>query len=187
MNLHIPNTPAITYRRTCSLKDQLVRSDYVGTFRSNPCKRLGTFTCGGCSFSRYMNTQPNTILPNGKLYKPKHYANCKTVGIVYLLTCQCQCFYVGKKQILEKGCQARHLPLGRHVRDCHQSRSPCVHFTILDQVHPDNRGGDWNKLLLQCAVRWIAELNATLPPGLNTQLSYHLFVDGFASGGCEEE
>lgn len=96
LNPHIPTIPAITYCRARSLKDQLVRSEYVGTFRSHPCKRLGTFTCGGCPHCRYMNIQPNTILPNGKPYRPKHFANCKTFGVIYLLTCQCMSFYVGK-------------------------------------------------------------------------------------------
>lgn len=109
LKLHIPNSPAITYKRTRSLKDQLVKSEYVSTFRSDPCKRLGTFTCGGCSFCRYMNTQPNVILPNGKSHKPKHYANCKTAGVIYCFTCQCQSFYVGKTKLEFCRRAARHI------------------------------------------------------------------------------
>lgn len=90
---HISATPTITFRKA---RDQLVKSEYAGAFRSDPCQRLDTFTCGGCMCCHYMNTQSNFVLPNGRLYRPRHYANCKTPGVIYLLTCQCQCFYFGK-------------------------------------------------------------------------------------------
>lgn len=117
--------------------------------------------------------------------------------VVYLLICQCQSYYVGKmklefwrrasKHIISMTNANPDLPLGRHVRDCHRGISPRVHFTILDRVHPDNRGEDWNKLLLRGKVQWIAELNATRPPGLSTQFSYRPFLESFASGGCEKK
>lgn len=79
----------------------------------------------------------------------------KLRGFVYLLTCQCQCFYVGKtklefwrraaRHITSMTCANPDLPLGWHVGDCHRGISPRVHFAILDRVHPDNRGWDWNK------------------------------------------
>lgn len=141
----------------------MVKSEYTGIFRSDKCKRFGTFTCGGCPLCRYMNTQSKFTLPNGRIYRPRHYANCKTSGVIYLLTCQCKCFYVGKTKLEFHKRAARHittmrqanpdLPLGRHVRDHHAGISPSICFTILDWVHPDSRGGDWNKILLQREVR----------------------------------
>lgn len=131
------------------------------------------------------------------MYRPRHFPNCKTPGVIYLLTCQCKCFYVGKTKLEFHKRAARHitsmrqadpdLPLGRHVRDHHTGKFPLVHFTILDRVHPDTRGGDWNKILLQREVCWIASLNATQFPGLNTQMSFRPFLEGFVSGGCEKE
>lgn len=96
---HLSEYTMITYRRASSLKDQLVQSEFMGEFRGDPCKRRGTFTCGGCPIYRYMNTILDTILPNGRPYRPHHFFNCKTEGVVYLLTCQCQQFYVGKTKL----------------------------------------------------------------------------------------
>lgn len=76
------------------------------------------------------------------------------------------------------------LPLGRHVGCYHAGICPNFQFLILDLIHPNARGGDWNKLLLQREACWIMELNATHLPGLNTQLSYRPFLEGFDSGVC---
>lgn len=150
LNPHIPSYPAVTYRKAKSLKDQLVQSEFVGSFRSDPCKHLGTFTCGGCPLCQYMNTKSNTLLPNGQTYKPQHYANCKTMGVVYLLMCQCNRFYMGKTKLEFHKRAYRHvtsltttnpeLPLGRHVRDHHHSIFPQIQFLILDWIHPNPRG-----------------------------------------------
>lgn len=147
---HITATPTITYRKARSLGDYLVKSEYTGNFRSDTCKRLGTFTCGGCSCCRYMNTKNKFKLPNGRMYRPRHFSNCKTPGVVYLLTCQCGCFYVGKTKL------QFHKRVARHITSMRQAR-------------------------------WIANLNATQFPGLNTQMSFRPFLEGFVSGGCEKE
>ena len=189
----VPPKPSITYRKTRSLKDSLTQSEYTGEFRSDPCKRMGTFRCGGCNFCQYMNTDKNIMLPNGKPFRATHFANCKTEGVVYLLSCQCWAFYIGKtKQPFHKRA-SRHilcmkksdpdLPLGRHIRDAHYGKIPRIKFLILDRIHPDNRGGDWNRSLLQRETRWIVSLNATCAPGLNEVVSYRPSLEGIPSGG----
>lgn len=66
----------------------------------------------------------------------------------------------------------------------HQGNIPRIKFLVLDRVHP-NRGGDWDKILLQRETRWIVALQATLPPGLNDYISYRPFLEGFTSGTWE--
>lgn len=39
-----------------------------------------------------------TSLPNGEMFTLKHFATCKTQGVVYLMQCQCGAFYIGKKR-----------------------------------------------------------------------------------------
>lgn len=144
-----------------------------------------------------MNTQSGILLPNGLPFKPQHYANCKTVGVVYLLKCQCGRFYIGKTKLEFCKRARRHiasmltanpeLPLGRHVSGYHAGVCPRFQSVILDHIHPNMRGGEWNKLLLQREARWIMELNATHPPGLSTQLSYRPYLKGFKSGVCEKD
>lgn len=133
---YVPSRPLITYRKTSSLKDSLTQSEYVGEFRTDPCKRPGTFRCGGCNLCQYMNIENKILLPNAKPFRPTHFANCKTAGVVYLLSCQCGAFYIGKtKQPFFKRASRhitcmrkadRDLPLGRHIRDTHGSNIPKI-------------------------------------------------------------
>lgn len=78
-------------------------------------------------------------------------------------------------------------PLGKHVKNFHQGISPKISFIVLDRVHPNTRGGDWNKTLLQRETQWIVRLNATCPPSLNSTISYKPFLEGFSSGACEKD
>lgn len=52
---------------------------------------------------------------------------------------------------------------------------PKVPILVLDRLHLRFRGGDFNKLLLQHELRWISNLNATSPPGLNKAFNLKLF------------
>lgn len=150
-------SPPITYRRTRSLKDVLVHSEFTGEFRKDPCKCPGTFRCGGCGYCHYMCTGST----NGRIFKPTHYANGKTVGVIYMLSRQCRSFYVGKTKqefhkrvcILSMRKSSPDLPVGRHVRYVHGGKFPQIKFLILDWIHPSTQGGDWNRLLLQCETR----------------------------------
>lgn len=138
----ISQNPPLTYRRTRSLKNALVQSEFTGNFRKDPCKSPGTFKCDGCRYCQYMHTGSNIRLPNSTKFEPTHYANCKTIGVVYMLYCQCRSFYIGKtKQEFHKR-MYRHIlgmqksnpdrPLGRHVRDNHGGKFPQIKFLILD-------------------------------------------------------
>lgn len=179
---YVTKAPSFTFRRACSLRDHLTSSEFKQSRRKCSCKLPGTFTCGGCKYCQYRNTTKNLRLPNGDGYRPKHYANCQTKGVVYLLLCQCSSYYVGKtiqpfwkrayRHILSmKSCNP-DLPLGRHVTNIHSGVPPKMYFIILDT---SPRGGDTNKLLLQIEQKWIFTLNATPPP----------FLEGFSSGGSE--
>lgn len=89
--------PLITFRRAPSLRDKLVHSEL--TVKQNIKKSCGTFPCGHYGYCKYMNTHRNIILPNGEDFKLKHYINCRTTGVVYLLTCECGSFYFGKTKL----------------------------------------------------------------------------------------
>lgn len=68
------------------LLDKLVSSEYKeGT--KDPCKRLCTFKCGGCDYCQYMDIGIQKTLPNKVNFIPRHFANGKTCGVVYLLQC----------------------------------------------------------------------------------------------------
>lgn len=67
-----------------------------GNGKGDPCRQGGTFACGGCSYYTYMLEKSHLILPNGESFYLKHFANCRKQGVVYMITCDCSSFYVGK-------------------------------------------------------------------------------------------
>lgn len=76
-------------------------------------------------------------------------------------------------------------PIGKHIVKAHNYHVPGPLFWALEHVSPDARGGAWNKRILQRESRWIYNLKATFPPGLNNVLSYRPFLDNFISGKTE--
>lgn len=73
----------------------------------------------------------------------------------------------------------------KHIVDVHDYHVPGLLFWALEHVSPDSRGGNLNKRILQKESRWINNLKASHPPGLNSILSYRPFLDGFISGKTE--
>lgn len=159
-----------------SIKEHIIQSEFKGEERREPCKLKGTYTCGGCSYCRYIHIGPSCNLPNGQMFKAWHYVNCKTCSVVYLMLCDCGSFYVGKTNVEFWRRIYRHirsiqvcdaeLPLGRHVAVLHGGQFPRVKFLALDWIHPSLRVGDLNKLLLQRELKWIHLLKATHFPRL---------------------
>lgn len=156
------------------------------------CSILGSFPCGHCSFCQYIRHEKTFSLPIGTTFKPAHITNCQTWGVVYLMSCECGAYYVGKtkqeihrrisKHVYHMQIGNHYLPLGRHVVEVHNYKMPKVSFTALNRIHIPERGGDWNKILLQHEQRWIFKLNFTSFPGLNDAISFSPFLKGFVSG-----
>lgn len=93
----IPPVPSVTFKRASSLKDKLVKSEYHKTNKKH-CSVYGTFPCGHCAHCPLIRKEKVFTLPNGQVFRPKHFVNCQTCGVVYLMTCECGAFYVGKTQ-----------------------------------------------------------------------------------------
>lgn len=171
---------------------KLVHSEFI---KKNIVKYCVTFPCGHCGYCNYMNTRKNIILPNGVNFYPKHYINCRTSGIVYLLTCDCGSFCVGKTKLEFWRCIYRHvasiqkrdpsLPLGRHSALMHKLMSK--NHIALNHIDPTLRGGDYNKLLLPIELKWIFLLRATTAPVLNEAFNFRPYLLGFVSGICERD
>lgn len=64
-------------------------------------------------------------------------------------------------------------------RQSHNGICPKVTVFVLDRIHPNAHGGDFNKYLLQRELRWIYNLSATLPPGLNEAFNLKPVLPGF--------
>lgn len=81
----VPDKPLFTFRRASSIGDRVVSNKFKSDSNRSHCKFKGTFMCGTCHYCKYMLTQRNPTLPNGRVFYPKHYANCRTPGVVYML------------------------------------------------------------------------------------------------------
>lgn len=172
------------FRRARSLRDQLTSSHYthIKPPRTGP---NGTFRCGDCPRCPWVREGRRFILPNGEPLVPRTFANCGTKGVIYLMTCSCKAFYVGKTIREFRQRIGDHLyysengkltTIGRHIGLYHKFDSLVVQFLVLEVVQPNPRGGDWDHSVLQRESLWIERLNATFRPGLNETVSYKPFL-----------
>lgn len=148
----------ITFRRARSLKDRLVHSHYQADSRKDPCGSCGTFPCNNCNFCKFIDNRISTQFINGQTLKHKHFVNCRTKGVIYLMMCKCQSFYVGKtkrelrvrisEQIRSIRIGDQLYPISRQKSHHHGYDLDVVKFIALDRVHLDPRGGDWGKKIL---------------------------------------
>lgn len=75
--------PQITNRRACSIRDSFVISHFVEVGLADPCRWIGTYTCGGCAYCRNINVGTKVTLFDGTVYTSKHFVNFKTIRVVY--------------------------------------------------------------------------------------------------------
>lgn len=181
----IKSNPGITYRRAPSLRDHLVKSHYSPVDRLC-CSTKGTFKCGTCNVWQCLSHSATIPSAMRKPWKCPHYVDCSTQGIIYLCLCSCGCFYIGKILRSLRVRIREHLyaakicdllsPIGRHRATSHGYKPIHILFTALDHFHPNARGGDLDRRLLQREAQFIYRFNATKFPGLNESLSFKAFV-----------
>ncbi|XP_068115282.1 zinc finger protein 27-like [Hyperolius riggenbachi] len=165
-------SPQVTYKRSKTLRDSVTSSHFWGkTGPQRHCTVTGTYSCGGCVYCQYLQVGRSVVLPNGRQWNLRHFVNCNTVGVIYLLYCRCGCFYIGKTSRAFKERIKNHVgeiancnfksPISRHVHLEHRGDSSFIKFVGLDRIHAHPRGGDIDRALLQLESRWIFNLNAT--------------------------
>lgn len=174
--------PNITFWRPKSLKDRLTQSHYVEQKDEDIIQRW-TWKCNLCNYCSWFFENHTMYLPNGKLHSIPHQVNCQTIGVVYIMFCECGSFYVGKTKqcfwrrikdhIYYIGSNLPYISIGRHVNFQHSGN---IKFVALECIVEDPRGGDFDKRILQTEMLWIHNLKATTPPGLNDAVSYKPFL-----------
>lgn len=55
-----------------------------------------TTSCQTCKECLWIVEGERFLLPNSKHHEVKQEINCHTLGIIYLFTCICGCFYISK-------------------------------------------------------------------------------------------
>ncbi|XP_040196440.1 uncharacterized protein LOC120929221 [Rana temporaria] len=184
---YISQRPEIVYRRCRSIKDGLTHSHLVPDAPTLQEPEIpGTYKCGHCDVCPWIEEGDGCPLPRGGFLKSKKHANCSTIGIVYLAKCRCGAFYIGKTKrafsrrikdhlyYLEAG--LLYTPICKHVGLHHSYDPSFITFFALEVISPPERGGDFDKKILQREARWIFDQRATYIPGLNTSLSFKPFL-----------
>lgn len=126
------------------------------------------------------------MLPNGEIFVPTFHEDCETQGIVYLMSCRCNAFYVGKTARQFYSRLKDHIyyskngnmvtAVSRHLDFYHKFDVSLVSFIALAVVPRDPRGGDWDKQILCKETILIERLNATHAPGINEAQTYKPFL-----------
>lgn len=182
---YIKPTPDLVFRRATSLKDRLTHSHYKIPI-SGPREHRGTFKCGNCPHCPWIQEGQQFLLPNGEMFFPKHSAHCSTRGVIYLMTCACSAFYVGKtiRELRQRlgdhlyaSTNGKLTTVGRHIGIHHRFNLDYIRFTILEVIPEDPRGGNWDRQILKRESLWIERLNALTPPGINEAHSYKYFLE----------
>uniref|UniRef100_A0A803J8T0 Reverse transcriptase domain-containing protein n=1 Tax=Xenopus tropicalis TaxID=8364 RepID=A0A803J8T0_XENTR len=194
LSLYLSNKPLMGYRRDSSLRDMLVRTDFKNQNKDptdwlSAHKKLGCYRCPDCVTCRCLLSGPDFPHPHtGRRIKIKHRLSCTSSYVVYIITCPCGLYYVGKtvnmlkerignhrsaiSKALKEGTSIQ--PVARHFA---QQRHPLPTFKCMaiDQQLPLSRGGNRDLALLRRESRWIHTLDCVAPRGLNEMLPLGCF------------
>ena len=92
--------PVFSFKRAPTLGDKLVHSHLPARPQNTWLPKIpnGTFKCGHCSICDVVTKVKTFTHPvTQQTYTTKHFINCKTEYVVYILKCsQCVAFYVGR-------------------------------------------------------------------------------------------
>lgn len=176
---YLSDRPLVTFKRCQSLRDKLTPTQSLRC--SNFCKPNqipGTFACGSWNYCPWIGDVEDFILPNGKNIFPHKKKTCRNMGIIYLMRCDCQAFYVGKtRQHFQKRVHDHIYAISNGKIDM----PIAYHVGLRHNLWPwssslRKRGGDWDQLLLRHEARWIHCLKAMYTLWLNDKFKPFLEI-----------
>lgn len=185
----VGDTPQLTFRRRQNLRDKLVHSHFspptpTGTWLDRQIQ--GCYRCSGYVACDYICRGPKFVgSVTNREFRIFHFINCRSMRVVYLITCSCGKQYVGKtlrefrRHIGEHLGDVRHnrdTPVARHVWTEHGGDPKCLQFQGIYLVLPSQRHGNLDRTLLQKESHWIFQLKTVAPKGMNKQLNYSCFI-----------
>lgn len=158
------------------------------------------FPCGHCHICHFVEGTGNfTDADRQKVYSIKHFINCSTAWVLYILECPYKKIYVGKTKRQLGVRIGKHLSSIRNPRNQdNPERAPIAqHFDMFHNSSPDglrvkgffaltlsNHRGDFDTVLLlkEKVYFW---LQTMIPKGLNTEFSLQVFLDPLGSPRLE--
>eukprot|EP00079_Xenopus_tropicalis_P032370 XP_017946141.1 PREDICTED: uncharacterized protein LOC108645441 [Xenopus tropicalis] len=149
------------------------------------CFKCGTRQCITCNYIHKTNCFiSSTTL---KKYQIKHFINCNTRNVIYLLTCtKCKMQYVGqtgrklkdriREHVLNITNINSHTTVAKHFQECSNRSLSFLQVTGIDRVIPNPRGGNISSILIRKETKWIFFLKTRQPYGLNFDYDVTCYV-----------
>ncbi len=171
-------------RRPKNLRDHLVsakvpQAEYIK--RDKPCctdvNRCNTKQCRYCPLLDHSGRITSTS--TGRTYKCKRNVSCKSMNLVYCITCKyCQKQYVGQTGGTLMDRSKAHFgminrqdmkdDIGRHFNSAGHTGTSDLSLHILDFIYAPEKAGFGLDIILQVEYNWMQTLKTMLPMGLNT-------------------
>lgn len=178
-----PISPIMSYRRSTSLKDRLIKSEITPIPKTKQTflgkQRYGSYPCLNCINCRMIVKGDTFIHPSNNLrIQLKHYLTCTADWVIYILWCPCGLVYVGEttwdlktkfnNNLYTIGKKLLDLPVFKHCTELGHTEwdFKCM---VVDHVLPLRRRGDCTTLLKKQELQWIFRLDSLRPNGLNVE------------------
>lgn len=191
----LPPRPKFVYRKPTTLRNILAPSVVdPPTFKEENriCNFLtGFYACGRCPACKQCKGNKKrkkefTASVTNKQYNIKQFITCNTVGVVYMLECECGLQYIGRTSRPMGVRIAEHVnnikkglithSVSKHFRRYHDRNPRHLKFWGIERVNPHWRGGNYIRQLSQRESMWIHETQVLFPNGLNVEFDLNCFI-----------
>lgn len=188
----VGSRPLLTARRATNLRDNLVHSEYTRPTRRNWLTSLpllrGMFQCGRCHICKFVDRTDMFANSDGtKQFNIHHFINCRSMRVIYMLTCPCGLIYVGKTKRQLRVRVGEHVqsilnkdddrPLSLHFLEKHDGDPSGLKCKGIYKLNLPPRRGDFDKMLYQKEKMWIFMLKSMQPGGLNNECNLSVFLE----------
>ncbi|OCT91777.1 hypothetical protein XELAEV_18014832mg [Xenopus laevis] len=154
--------------------------------QSRGCFKCGASRCITCKYLEKTLEFTSSSTKNKKC-TIRHYMNCDTKNLVYVLTCKkCQKQYVGQtgrklndrirehvSSITKENCVT---PVAKHFAECNNRDVSYLSVIAIDKITLNIRGGNVTSDLLRKEAKWIFHLGTKQPLGLNYDFDISCFI-----------
>lgn len=172
----------VAFSRGRNLGDILMKTPLSIDRSHRPLVTVGHSPCGSCSFCATTLSGVEWQHPQTFRSYQRHWdTSCQSTHVVYKLLCPCALIYIGRTirpvriRLSEHASRLRQktltAPIVQHCLD----KGHCfadLHWTVIDQIPVDPRGGDREKKLQRQEQQWIFKLSSVEPKGLNQEIEW---------------
>ena len=190
----LPEKPQFIYKKAPSLRDRLAPSVLNPPVVSDNrlFKFLGGFyACGRCvpcknSKVNLKKRKKCMASATNREYNIKQLITCDTIGVVYMLECDCGLQYIGRTSRPLHVRLAEHVNnikqgktthnVSRHFKQFHHKNPKGLRFWGIEKVNRHWRGGNFIRQLSKKESYWIHETHVLIPDGLNVDFDINCFI-----------